>query len=151
MIDHSEYTDGQLLSHVGHAYRTAAETCMHTIGLRRAQVMLLMQTYRQEGITQIELAEHLSMNGATVSEMLQRLEDTDLIVRQRDTDDRRLVRVYLTNAGREKVASIEAHLQNFEKAVFEGVQPEQRLGLRRLLHQLMRNMAAHSGEGCCRG
>jgi MarR family transcriptional regulator, organic hydroperoxide resistance regulator len=151
MVDHLEYSDGQLLASVGHAYRAVAEACMHTMGLRRAQVLLLTQIYKQEGITQIELAERLSMNGGTVSEMLQRMEDTQLIVRQRDAEDRRLVRVYLTEAGREKEIDIHRQFQNLEKAIFDGVHPEQRVALRRLLHQLLHNMnqVSHDAEGFC--
>lgn len=149
MVDHSQYNEGQLLAHVGHAYRMLAETSMQRMGLRRTQVMLLMQVYKQEGITQIELAERLSLNGATVSEMLQRLEDMALIVRHRDAEDRRLVRVYLTDDGREKQIRIQHQLQTLEQTVFEGIDPEQRLVLRRLLHHVLRNMAAAHEDVCC--
>ena len=122
---------------------------MHRMGLRRTQVMLLMQIYKQDGITQMELADHLSLNGATVSEMLQRMEDMALIVRQRDANDRRLVHVSLTDAGREKMQCVQHQLQNLEQAVFEGVQADQRRMLRPLLQQLLRNMmVAHSGKEC---
>jgi DNA-binding MarR family transcriptional regulator len=151
MVDHSQYNEGQLLAHVGHAYRMVAEASMQSIGLRRTQVMLLMQVYKQEGVTQIELAERLSLNGATVSEMLQRLEDMQLIVRQRDAEDRRLVRVYLTDDGREKQMRIQHQLQILEQTIFEGVDPEQRLVLRQLLQHVLRNMAAaHENAQCCR-
>lgn len=141
MADPSDYGDAQLLGFVMRAYRSIVEDWINSAGLRRAQVVMLVELCEQEGISQIELAERAAINSATVSEMLLMLEEAQLIVRRRDAQDRRLVRVYLTEAGRAKEADFRREFMHFEMTMFEGVSAEQRQTMRQVLHQLLKNMA----------
>ena len=55
------------------------------------------------GITQKELAEALSIQPASVSELLMKLERKGLIVRQKDETDRRSIRVSLSDEGAQMI------------------------------------------------
>lgn len=48
-----------------------------------------------------ELGDELSLDSGTLSPLLRRLEARDLVARRRDSGDERVVRVSLTDAGRE--------------------------------------------------
>lgn len=140
MADPSDYSDAQLLGLVTRAYRSTMDEWMNSVGLRRAQLIILVELYKNEGISQIELAERTAINSATISEMLLMLEEARLIVRQRDAQDRRLVRVYLTQAGRAKEAEFQREFQHLEATMFEGVSADQRQTMRHVLYQLLRNL-----------
>jgi DNA-binding MarR family transcriptional regulator len=66
------------------------------------------------------------------------------VTRRRDPNDNRLVRVYLTDAGRRLERDINAQFMRVEEATFSGLSPEDRVALRRMLRQMLRNM---NGEG----
>jgi DNA-binding MarR family transcriptional regulator len=115
---------------------------MDQIDMHRAQAALLCRLFNQDGLTQSELADQLSVQGATVTNMLQRMEETGLVSRRRDDDDNRLVRVSLTEAGRERERAITDQFVKLEHAVFEGISDDDRARLRQLLHQMLHNMSA---------
>ena len=133
--------DWELLAQVAQSYRTLSDALLEQISMHRAQAVLLCQLYTQDGLTQSELAEQLAVRGATVTNMLQRMEEANLVSRRRDADDNRLVRVYLTAAGREKEQSIVAQFLKLEATVFAGFSADEREMLRRLLRQLWTNMS----------
>src|SRR5271169_5136944 len=100
--------DWELLAQVCQAYRGLSEEFMDRIGMYRAQAALLCRLFVNNGMTQSEIADQLAVQGATVTNILQRMEEAGLVTRQRDADDNRLVRVYLTEAGRQKERAIMA-------------------------------------------
>jgi DNA-binding MarR family transcriptional regulator len=72
--------------------------------------------------------------------MLKRLEEANLVVRRRDPEDNRLVRVYITDEGRALETSIGEQLKNLEDSSLGGISPQDRETLRRLLWQMIGNM-----------
>jgi DNA-binding MarR family transcriptional regulator len=113
---------------------------MDQIEMHRAQAALLCHLFVQEGMTQSKIADQLSVQGATVTNMLQRMEEAGLVTRQRDVEDNRLVRVYLTDAGRSKERSIVEQFVKVEETMFEGLTQEDRASLRRMLRLVLNNM-----------
>ena len=136
------FRDWQLLAQLCLAYRSLSDTLMDQIDMHRAQAMVLCRLFNQDGLTQSELADQLSVQGATVTNMLQRMEETGLVSRRRDDDDNRLVRVNLTEAGRERERAITDQFVKLEQAVFEGISDDDRARLRQLLRHMLHNMTA---------
>ena len=108
--------------------------------MHRAQANLLCRLFVQDGMTQSEIAEQLSVQGATITNMLQRMEEAGLVTRRRDPDDNRLVRVYLTDLGRKQERAITEQFTRVEQAVFEGHDHQERAVLRRMMKQMLNNM-----------
>ncbi len=73
---------------------------------------------------------------ATVTSMLQRLEEAGLATRQRDPEDNRLVRVRLTEAGYQKERSINEQFGKMQELIFKGINEEERAFYRRRTDQL---------------
>jgi DNA-binding MarR family transcriptional regulator len=132
--------DWELLAQFAQAYRNLSDVLMDQIALHRSQAMVLCKLFHQDGMTQSEIAQQLSVQGATVTDMLQRMEEGGIVTRRRDLDDNRLVRVYLTDAGREKERFIMEQFLKLESAVFAGFDESQRVLLRRLLNCALDNM-----------
>ena len=136
----SETADWLLLAQVSHAYRNVLELFFRQIGMHRAQAMLLYQLYNHDGITQSEIASQLALHGATVTDLLQRMEESALITRQRDKKDNRLVRVYLTEIGLEKERCLKQQFEDIEAKIFATISPENRFLMRGMLRQIHQNM-----------
>src|SRR6266566_1923028 len=132
--------DWTLLTQLTQAYRGLLDGLMDRIGLHRAQVNVLCRLFAQDGMTQSEIAEQLAVQGATITNMLQRMEEADLVTRRRDPDDNRLVRVYLTDKGRKQERAISEQAMRVEQSVFEGLSAEERAMLRRVMKLMLRNM-----------
>jgi DNA-binding MarR family transcriptional regulator len=78
-----------------------ANAAFAEFGLTADQFVLLTVLAEGDGVTQKELARRASSDPNTMSEMLGRLEQRRLIVRERHADDGRALRVSLTEVGRE--------------------------------------------------
>jgi MarR family transcriptional regulator, organic hydroperoxide resistance regulator len=132
--------DWELLAQFAQAYRSLSNVLMDQITLHRSQAMVLCKLFVADGMTQSEIAQQLSVQGATVCDMLQRMEETGLVSRRRDLDDNRLVRVYLTEAGRDKERFIMEQFLKLEGAVFAGFDESERAMLRQFLNRTLDNM-----------
>ena len=139
--DSQRVEDWELLAQFAQAYRSLQEAFMDQIALHRSQAMVLCKLFVQDGITQSEIAQQLSVQGATVTDMLQRMEEAGLVSRRRDNDDNRLVRIYLTDAGHEKERSIMEQFLQLESYIFAGFDEGERLSLRQLLNRSLDNMS----------
>lgn len=135
--------DWQLLARFAQAYRSLADANMEQIDMHRAQATSLCRLYNNDGMTQSEIAQQLSVQGATVTDMLQRMEEAGLVSRRRDDDDNRVVRVYLTEQGRRKERAIVQQFTKMETAIFEGFSERERAALRTLVGRLLQNIRAN--------
>lgn len=139
-MDKVNLDDWQLLAQVSQIFRSVSEAFTDQVDIPRGQATLLCVLAKQDGMTQTEIAEQLSVQGATVTNMLQRLEEAKLVIRRRDPEDNRLVRVYLTEEGLQKERSINAQLADMQELIFKGISEEERILLRRWLQQIILNI-----------
>jgi DNA-binding MarR family transcriptional regulator len=87
---------GFIISDLARLMKTGFDRRIKTMGLTRAQWLLLAHLYRADGLTQTELAETVDLERATVGKTLDRLEESDWVYRKNDATDRRVKRIYLT-------------------------------------------------------
>lgn len=133
--------DWEMLAQISQGYRYFSNTLMEQIGLHRAPATLLCRLFIQNGLTQSELAEQLAVQGASITQLLQRMEEGGWVMRQRDPEDNRLVRVYLTEKGLDKKRAIKEQFVKLQETVFAGITPRERAFLRQLLKQMQQNMS----------
>lgn len=69
-------------------------------GIAPAQSFVLAELWYNEPLSQVELARRLDIGKATIGQTLNRLERNGLIERQRQTADRRVILIHLTERGR---------------------------------------------------
>ena len=74
----------------------------HDLNLPRLEVLLCLSD--GEGISQQELSERLLVTKGNVCVTLQAMESEGLVERRTDSMDQRAHRLYMTNAGRERLA-----------------------------------------------
>jgi MarR family transcriptional regulator, organic hydroperoxide resistance regulator len=73
---------------------------LEPMGLTHPQYLVMLALWEAEPLRVNELADRLSLEPATLSPLLKRLEASGLVTRRRDPDDERAVAVTLTPAGR---------------------------------------------------
>jgi DNA-binding MarR family transcriptional regulator len=64
-----------------------------------AQLWALWHVQANPGLTVMELTAKLSLHQSTTSNLVEKLEKSDLLHRQRDVHDRRVVRLYVSRTG----------------------------------------------------
>jgi DNA-binding MarR family transcriptional regulator len=133
-------TLGFLLVQICKAHRQKVQDGLSQINLYTGQEMLLLHLWHKDGQTQTELAEGVCIQSATITRMIDRLTRTGLVERQADADDRRVSRVYLSEAGRALQQSVENIWQEVDQQSFANLTLDEQILLRRLLLQVYENL-----------
>ncbi|WP_077285184.1 MarR family winged helix-turn-helix transcriptional regulator [Cognaticolwellia aestuarii] len=71
-----------------------------TSGLTSPQLLIMLEIDKVPGVNSSQVAKSVNLSAATVTNILDRLENKSLISRVRDTQDKRKVGLYLTDNGK---------------------------------------------------
>ncbi len=129
-----------VLTSVSRAVKTHLESRLLAHGVHAGQQFILECLWREDGLTPGELAQRIGVETPTVTRAAQRMEVTGLVRRIPDPDDARLVRVYLTERGREVQTRLPALLRAATEEVLAGLGQEERAELIRLLKRVQKNL-----------
>jgi DNA-binding MarR family transcriptional regulator len=133
-------TTGFLLGHMCKLMRSRIHGLFEEIGLHRGQHFVLHVLWENEGIMHSELAARSGVQPATITNAIKRMEKAGLVERRRDTEDERVSRVYLTEAGRGIRSKVEETFRDFEEQAFAGLSEEEMTALRALLLKVQKNL-----------
>lgn len=106
------------------------------LGLHTGQERLLAVLWEDEGLSQSELVDRLSVQPPTVTTALQRLERGGFLYREADEQNRRVSRVYLTDKGRACEEPVRAIFSEAEAAFLRDLDDGDRRRLVRLLDRV---------------
>ena len=87
---------GFILHDVARLLRTTFDRRVKSLGLTRSQWWVLNHLFRNNGMTQSDIADLLEIERATLGRLLDRLEAKGWVRREADAGDRRAKRVFLT-------------------------------------------------------
>jgi DNA-binding MarR family transcriptional regulator len=122
-------------------HRQRAEEALSQLGLHVSQELFLFVLWREEGLSQSELAARLRVELPTVTKAVHRMERAGLLIRQADEQDSRVSRVYLTDKGRALYAPALTIWQDVEARMLHGMTEIEQALLRRLLQQMVSNLS----------
>jgi len=97
--------------------RALAETAMRRHGLHQGQEHMLSVLWDHDGSTPGEVAAALHVTTPTIVKMATRMGAAGLLTRRRDERDERLVRLWLTDAGRALREPVEAERRSLEEKI----------------------------------
>jgi len=109
-------------------------------GITVSQASLLHQLWHEDGLTQTQIQEKLSMRGASVSGLVDALLKKDLIIRKHDEDDARYKRLYLTEKGRDIEDKTIGLMMELDEEITEGFDQEENAMLICWMKKLYRNL-----------
>lgn len=103
-------------------------------GFGRGRLLQLIADH--DNVTQSELAELLDVRPSSLSEMLSKLAEHDLIERHPDDNDKRVTHVVLTEAGRKRLAERKQATNDYLAGMFEGLSDDEKAQLQNLINKL---------------
>ena len=124
----------------GHAFTRFYKPRLDALGLTYPQYLVFLVLWEQDGLTVKALGEKLFLDSGTITPLVKRLEARGLLRRQRDDEDERQVRIFLTAEGRALRAKALAVPLAVGKAL--GDQAAEAGDLRRSLQQLRERLDA---------
>ena len=135
----AEQSVGYLLNKVLSSILSQADARLAAYKLTYAQWIPLYKLFKQDGCTPIAMARDLSVDPAALTRSLTRLETKGLLRRERSTQDRRVVHLWLTDEGR----AVAEHVPGVLADVLNGHLSGFSHGEWQLLLQLLTRMLAN--------
>lgn len=116
-----------LVHDVSRMRRTLFDQALKPLGITRAQWWALgnLSRHADTGMIQTELAHILDTGKVSVGGLIDRLEDAGLVFRKADESDRRVKRIYMTDAGFDMLERISIVGNRLDRTVFEGLSDEE--------------------------
>jgi DNA-binding MarR family transcriptional regulator len=100
----------------------------------------------EDGITQVELSDRVGMEPATVTVVLDTLEDLGIVVREPHPSDRRKTNVFLTTKGRRMKGDVLESVMISNKVALKGISAAEFERFRKTLAQMIANVEAYEAE-----
>ena len=131
---------GRLLGIAGGMVTKRFQQFLDSQGLTHAGWQVVQVLASGDGLTQREVAERCYVTSATVTGVVDTLERDGLVERERSTEDRRVVRVRLTKAGRKRLDATKRLAGEQMATVFGDLTPREETVLRRVLVRTIRRL-----------
>src|ERR687885_1510584 len=131
-----------LLAPLGFAFWRMKSAFERETGVSAGTWFSLTLLARKDGISQGELSQRFEVDPSRVTRLAKKLEREGLLRRERDPEDHRVVRMYLTEKGRVLVEDLYERHARFERRIHGMLSLEEREELRRVLGGLAEEMKA---------
>lgn len=125
---------------IGHYHRHAVHRRLESLGLYRGQHRLISILGETDGLTHSELSSLMNVSNATISKMVQRMEQTGFVERRTDEKDQRISRVFLTEKGRQVDEKIKQMFLQLQEDEIEGFNEEEIERLMDYLQRIAKNL-----------
>lgn len=125
------------------AYRAAGQKTLKHHGvdnITREQFSILLLLSLGDGLYQTQIANILGKDRPNITRMIDVLETNGFIRREKDENNRRILKVYLTEKGREKAEFVKPLKARMNAAQYKGMSDEEILTLVTLLRKVRQNI-----------
>jgi DNA-binding MarR family transcriptional regulator len=109
-------------------------------GVSLPQYFVLRELWREEGLTQREIANRVGVLEPTMVTTIDALERLGLIVRERSTTDRRKTHIQLTPEGLTLRDTLQGYAASVLDRALDGIDDDEIVVLRRTLHRIKANL-----------
>ncbi|SEL95359.1 DNA-binding transcriptional regulator, MarR family [Paenibacillus sp. cl141a] len=130
----------QSLDRISSQMRRNYGESLRELNLYVGQDNLLYRLWLGDGVTQMQLCEHLKCEPPTVTNMVKSLEQNGFIYRKRDEQDARVMRIFLTDKGKELEKPVGIKWREQQDKLLQSISTENRLILKQLMQQMERNI-----------
>jgi DNA-binding MarR family transcriptional regulator len=137
---------------IADVFGNQAEQLVKTAGLTGAQynVLRILRGAGPEGLACREIGERMISHDPDITRLLDRMEKRGLITRERQTDDRRVVKTFVTTKGLELLKTLDHPVRDLHKRQFRGMSATQLNGLTKTLGELRLQQSRASGKSSSR-
>jgi MarR family transcriptional regulator, organic hydroperoxide resistance regulator len=109
-------------------------------GLTPFHYLVLCCLWEEDGLSTTGIADKLKQLGASLTGVVDRMEDRNLVYRERDSSDRRIVRVWLTDEGRQLMKVLPPLSAETIKRATENLSKAEQETVLKLLDQIVENL-----------
>lgn len=136
------YQTTYLLSDTARLLRKVFDARVRQLGMTSTQARLLLILSLSEGENQVFYSDRLEVEPISLTRLIDRMEESQLIERRRDPADRRAWRLYLTERSRLVIDQVKGSLAGLEDEMLAGFNPAQRENLAQMLEAIRENFGA---------
>ncbi|KTD83576.1 MarR family winged helix-turn-helix transcriptional regulator [Paenibacillus etheri] len=111
------------------------------IGITKVKWTALFFIGEKDGISQKELSQKMNVNESSIARLLDRMEREKLCSRVRDSQDRRIIRINLTQEGEALRAELLPIGQNFHDDATNGISQEELHIFTTVLDKMVHNLS----------
>ena len=125
-----------ILSKANQRVYSTFKSRLQPYGLTPMQALLLNALYEEEGLAAGELGKRLALDSATLSGVMDRMEENGWITKNAFKEDRRVLNIHLTDKSRQLRNKFLKDTEELNKEVLSIFNMEERLLLIRMLKDL---------------
>ena len=114
---------------------------LEPFGLTPFHWLVLCCLWTEDGLPTSSIGDKLQQVGGTLTGVLDRMEERQLIRRERDPRDRRIWRIWLTDAGRELEDVLPPIAVELREKAMQGISVEDREKMSNLIDRAISNMS----------
>ena len=92
--------------------------------------------WEEEALAACEIGKRLVLDNATLSGILDRMSEKRWIIKANDDEDKRFIRIYLTDKARKLKSSILAEREKSNEEILDNLNLEEKVLLKRLLKDI---------------
>lgn len=129
-----------LFSEVTTLFWVRLDKSMKEIGLHSGQIFILISLWNTDNQSQIELAKNLNVSPPTINKMVKNLKKNGFVNCRRSKNDGRIVKVLLTEEGRQIRESAIVQWKNLEIEVFSILTETEKLICFQILEKLKKSL-----------
>lgn len=104
----------------------------------------LMRIHKHPGISQQELAEKGFYDKGTTARAVKKLEQENYIIRKADENDKRIIRLYVTQKGESLMPIIDQVIADWRGIITEGMSKEEADEIEKGMQRIAQNAKAHA-------
>lgn len=134
------------LSAVAQSIALFRDVQLEEAGITGYQAKYLLAVFNAEGISQDGLAKRLLVNKSNVARQVGALEVAGYLKREQSAEDKRVMLVYTTDAGKGIIPLIRAANEKWKEVLCEGLSQAEREELASLLEKLVKNARGYLTE-----
>ena len=140
----AELAVARLIRSTNRGFGQCLQASLARFGFSSGMWHFLRVLNEEDGITQRELSQRAGTVEPTAMKQLERMERSGLIRRARDEEDKRKLRFFLTDAGRELFRTLNGPATDIPRAALAGLSPAEVDALIKSLTHIQKNLDGYA-------
>jgi DNA-binding MarR family transcriptional regulator len=138
-----------LISNISGCFESYERACGTFMGVTTSQAGTILAFPNKSGLTMNELSKAVNLEISTMTRMVDQLVEKGLVRRETDAKDRRVVRVALTDEGKNLQNRLQDALQSFYTGALNKFPKTEQVEILKNLNHIYEDVSA-SLEECCK-
>ncbi len=126
----------RLLRHVAFIIKRRGRDILGDFGITSPQFSALLALHEHKDMTMGELCDRLYLACSTATDLIDRMEKNGLLERNRDPQDRRVIRLTITGKGESVISEVMDARRRYVASILQHLSPEEQERLAQSLERL---------------